>query len=372
MEGYSWQEPEADEPLTPAETLQELKERNQKALEAAWEVFKVENPTEQHAVQTLYNCCKDEDLIACHHCGHRVVEHDFGSRSVRCTQCRRKSWFTAGTIFSKAKRLRPRLAAIYLLSQGISFSAAELRRLSGIAYSSSWGLIYKISQVIRHEPNTYAQSLPSACFKKIIARRSSETPAGKHPYAEEEERQRLARTRSKTKPSATPTEQAAKLGPAESRIFTALTSTFMHVDEICSLSDLSTTEVLPALSMLTIAKLVTASGSTYRQAAADNIAQDAARSLSDDLLDSANNVIDLVIATFQGISRKHLEMYLSRYWCYMDRARWGGQQLLRTCLRTSARALPTQTITKNRATTVELFVAPPPDWTDPELLAAAS
>lgn len=369
MEGEAWQEPESKTALTPAQMRQAIKEQNEKALKAAWKVFRTETPTEKHAAETVFQCWKEQGLIKCRHCGNKVVEHDFGSRSVRCAECRKISWFTAGTTFDKVKCLRPWLAAIYFLSKGICFSASELRRLTRNAYSSSWGLMKRISEAIMIQSNPHAKPLPSACFRRIITKRSSDTPAGKYPYAEEEERQKSARSSLKTSRT-TPTEAAAKLGAAESKVFSVLTSDLMHVDEIVDMVDLSPSEVLPALSMLTIAKLVWTSGSTYKQTVPGNIEQSAMESLSDALLDSAIHAIDVILVSVQGVSRKHLEMYLARYWCYMDRIRWGGDQLLRTCLRTSAKRLDNQESTDDRDIVVELFIAAPPDRTDLDSLAA--
>src|ERR1700729_784714 len=118
-------------------------------------------PTEESCVAELLRCAKEEDLLKCHHCGSADFENSDGGRVLNCLACGGDTWFTSGTLFDRARRLRPWLAAIWLMERGVLLSSSRLHKLIDIAQSSALTLLRKIRTAIETDMADIVTTAPS-------------------------------------------------------------------------------------------------------------------------------------------------------------------------------------------------------------------
>jgi len=170
----------------------------------------------------------------------------------------------------------------------------------------------------------------SGFFLSLFAKRSRETPANKKPVAEQDAIE--TSTGSHDKVELEETSETLLSDPVEKTVYECLSLRPTPFDRICDRVQLSPGEISAALTFMELSGVISRlPGDQYvrSQPAAANAAQ---------LPDPANKaLIDQVISftrnTFQGISRKYLQNYLSLYWCHADRKRWHAGSLLELCFR---------------------------------------
>lgn len=101
-----------------------------------WREFDSRFPTERDCAHELLRRM-DPRRIRCGHCQSVEFDSEYGDRELTCRHCRRKFSFTAGTLFHGVRRIRPWLAAIWLMERGIAFNANQLHKLLDISYSTA-------------------------------------------------------------------------------------------------------------------------------------------------------------------------------------------------------------------------------------------
>ena len=151
-----------------------------------WKQFNAEFPSEEDCIEAIYTKYNDQ-AMKCSFCGGSEIKREYGARTGQCTSCKKAVWITAGTFFHRMRRARPWLAAIWLIERGQGLSAGLLHRLVDIAPSTAWLLLKKLHLVINsallNQPDRVCEA--SANFLAVICKRSTETPAGSHPAAEQ-------------------------------------------------------------------------------------------------------------------------------------------------------------------------------------------
>ena len=86
----------------------------------------------------------------CPHCGCKAYSHHNTRHLFQCSNCRRQTSVTAGTIMQDTKLpLTIWFLAMYLLTQSKNdIAALELKRRLGIGYDAAWGLKHKLMSVM--------------------------------------------------------------------------------------------------------------------------------------------------------------------------------------------------------------------------------
>lgn len=283
--------------------------------------------TEAECVEVLYAAFRSEDRIYCHQCQGRDVDHEVGARTIVCVECGEESYFTAGSLFHKARVIRPRLAAIWLYEQGISFSAGQFADAFDIALSSAWMMLHRISKVIHDSMRCKTEAVSSRMFVPIICKRSRETQLRQHPASEAE-----------TFPIPESSTETCPLTDTEQTVLEALAAVPTDVDQICNAADLPSTEVLSALGVLEVAGLARSAGGHLYSRILNHMSM-AADALNEHAQKVLAHVFTFVRETFHGISFKYLECYLARYWCAFDRRRWCKPRLLKGCVQAPYRPM---------------------------------
>jgi hypothetical protein len=306
----------------------------------------------------------ESDILRCRHCASKNVEKNDGGRFIKCMECWKKTWLTAGTFFEYVKRPRAWLAAIWLREHCVFMSASEFHKLFGIALSSALNIFKKLGMVIDHAANhDDVLAISSRVFRQAIGKRSRLTPAREHPSAEQNEvekqengespdcRSAGASFASESKPSSggksrcQQSSQLEEIGAdvfdvdettdLEKTIYGLLSHEPVYVETLCQRTTIRASELLSAITMLQLKGLVMQVGGN-KFVRAEQIRQDPMTcSLSSLSALQTKKIVDSVIefvrGRFHGISRKYLQLFLAEYWCYMDRGRWCRGRLLSAC-----------------------------------------
>lgn len=351
----------------------ERKERNEKLLCELWDQFKKLFPEEEDCLRELYRRVMTASMVNCRYCGAAPESQVFNHRFVRCRNCKKQFWITAGTFFDGMKQAKPWLAAIWLMERGAVLNSSRFHKLLDIAQSSAWYLLKRITMVLVDHMNDECPNVPSSMFCSVFAKRSRETPARQQPGAEqvEVERELLASRRIDGKNSsssdcgqtvmygtdesapdqidtidkqhrtATPNSLDAELFSAtahqlhgrEKAVFEALTAEPIHFDSLCERTNMTAGELSVTLLNLEFAQLVTClPGARYSLCAKNPKGVSSLVEESTEALPAAQDFIEMVQDHWDGISRKYLQPYLAAQWFHVDTTR-GDKALLDACAR---------------------------------------
>ncbi|HEY9754269.1 MAG TPA: hypothetical protein V6C97_03785 [Oculatellaceae cyanobacterium] len=103
-----------------------------------------------------------------------------------CKRCYLQTSITVGTLFERIRRVEPWLAAIWLMERGVALTSSAFHRLVNIAQSTALVMLRKIRLVLESNLDETAKLMASSHFKRLMCRRSLETPARLHPSAEDD------------------------------------------------------------------------------------------------------------------------------------------------------------------------------------------
>jgi len=316
-------------------------------LAAVWARFTRKFATEADCVEELYRRALDAGAVECKKCRGSDLVWVTGTRTLRCRQCNRLSWFTADTFFRRVRLVRPWLAAIWLLEHGVSISSLRFHRLVNIAYSTAWNIFRKLAMVMARQACAGAVAVQSALFTTIFSRRSRETPARAHPRAEQDE---IEREYAEGGPLANDglggeivieplSEQpGVNHGPAdaESHIYQLLSNEPIHFDALLSRCRLSAGELSATLTMLELdGRVSTLFGGWFARVTANVKPSGTTAAVGGPLDHAIEEIVEILTyirIVFHGISRKYLRSYLAVHWCWADRERWRRGGLMLACL----------------------------------------
>jgi hypothetical protein len=331
---------------------------------ALWQRFIAEFPTEESCIDELYRR-GGAKLLTCHHCFQPLVPKKSGARVIRCLSCKQDSSPTAGTFFDRMRRPRSWLAIIWLSEHGVTINGCQLHELSGITTSSASNLVGKFATVMRGLLPDDATTIPSELFCSVFAKRSRETPAGKHPRAEEEELQAAQSVKQTTGNSgigeespllssaalqlppefcgnpddiAAPATDEPELESAEQRtIYSMLCEQPIHFDLLCNQTGLPAGVLSAELTMLELNGLMERlSGDWYLRKAKEppnnELQAGKAASVSEQTAAKVSEIIGFIKVTWRGISRKYLQNYVGVFCFLRDKASGSAASLFDACL----------------------------------------
>lgn len=154
-------------------------------LEEMFQQFKKRFPTEEDCWIELIRVIQQNDIFRCRSCSGRQFKH-LGGRKIHCANCYFATSITVGTLFERIRRIEPWLAAIWLMERGAVLTSSALHKFVDIAQSSALVMLRKIRVVLEFCFDETAKLMVSAQFKRLMCRRSLETPARLHPSAEDD------------------------------------------------------------------------------------------------------------------------------------------------------------------------------------------
>jgi len=221
----------------------------------------------------------------------------------------------------------------------VSFNAFQFHKLVGIAYSTAFAILKKIS-VAAHTAmqDDDIVHLPSSLFSSVFKKRSRQTPAGKTPLAEEDISNTLADNQTESEAEATlppgceepPTIQ----DPMERAIYECLSLKPLPYDSIFEKLGAPPGELSAALTLLELSELVKRlPGDRYIRSSRSSGVTGAHQSIDEPQTKLVAQVIKYIRKTFGGISRKYLQNYISMHWCHSKTKRSKQNSLLDLCFK---------------------------------------
>lgn len=278
-------------------------------------------------------------------CGTLLTNRNFAERTVRCTRCKKKNFVTADTFFHGVKKPVAYCLGTFLLSEGIAVSANYFAKCASVASSTGGVILHELSDVVMKNMDSAANVL-TAKFREIIGKRSKETPAREHPFAEQAEEEKRAAERAKKKgemPSLQPEiqdepEGLKACGDLERKIYHQIRHEPVSLDSLSDTIDAPLTDLLGALTMLQLSGFSRALPGNKFLAIKDY--DDAVLPMTKPASDkvrkgSLKHFFQYVRKTHHRISRKYAQRYAARYWCFLDRKRWTFTTLMNACAKSS-------------------------------------
>lgn len=316
-----------------------------------WQQFATHFPDENICKAKLYEMMDKENVLECHHCGHHKLEKNPIGRVLKCSNCNKGTWFTAGTFFHHVKLIRPWLAAIWLMERGVIFSASAFCKLAGISSSSALYILKKLTFVLTKNMNQNTISAPSSAFIEVICKRSRQTPPNMHPRAEQdlinkelEETSSSERIDSQSQNSHKPSSNSAQnadnsgklknandleLNEEEQKVYNLLLEKTFSSEELHVRIGISISELYVALVMLELKGAIERlPGDRYCISTEPN---ELATTQTDEIKDAVS-IINFIRINFHGISRKYLQNYLALHWYYAKNIYDTGDSIFRLCL----------------------------------------
>lgn len=150
-----------------------------------WKAFRKAVRSDSAAADMIYRSLRADGRIKCS-CSKPKIKRKRGTRFYVCLGCKSKYWFTSGTLFEGAYRLRAWLAAVWFKERGVAISSSALAVLLDIAQSTALNIQKKVSLVIYRQMDDDAPVFSIARLVSAIVKRSKDSPASCHPREEVE------------------------------------------------------------------------------------------------------------------------------------------------------------------------------------------
>lgn len=272
-----------------------------------------------------------EHLRRCRHCHSQEVIRSPGQRIGYCAMCKKHVHITAGTFFHRVRKVRPWLAAIWLLEHGVMVNAHKLSEILALAYDTARNIFCKLALVMERHIASDAAEVPGSLLAAVICKRSRLTPANQHPIAEEElyESFDLDAAPIENKALNAQSEQFGRTA-TEQDVLNLLSQNPIGIDSLCELVVAPLGEIFSALTMLEIDGLI--QRRPFDRYVLTRPARSSVSALNETTMNLVKSTIEFVQRHFHGVSRKCLQLYAVAFWCVSDRARWKHGALLEACL----------------------------------------
>lgn len=302
-------------------------ETGEERVHEVWRNFNIEYPSEQACLDKLLSISTDDDF-SCPDCGEVLqTKREENGRLLICI-CRKKTWLLANTVFHGVRRPRAWLAALYFLSHRIIISASAFARLLEISPTTAGNIFKKIGIAVNNKMS-FLPELSSAVFIEVVNKRSRETPARQHPVTEQDEMEKNV-----PGPEEEQADPFAETAYEESREELAFQKSIfenlidgqnfdaIHDQMEKSFGEISTGRVLGSLVMLELKGLIVQEFCIYRRALKKKKLD-----LHPENKAKVIPFLEFIRETFQGISRKYLQLYMATYWCITDTESWEPEKI---------------------------------------------
>lgn len=300
--------------------------RNKDASKAEYEkalkvlpIYEVELGTEDECAARVLNDISKCGYKVCGQCGFQNPLQQIKERYFLCQKCKKEVWITADTLFHGAQIFKARLIVIRLFEDGIMLNVNQAATLTGVSNDMMRTFYKTLGMCVKSQTGECSIEISSSHCIEIFSRRSRETPARKHPSAEEFDLAENEIFESEIEQ----TNLTADLTDSESSVLSLIESEPISFDQLLEKSnqqakDLSVTIVSLSLSGL----ILQLPGDRFVKIDKPK-RKDLAKPEEDrGHISIANSINQFVKDLFQGISRKNLQIYAMLHWVYKDRERW--------------------------------------------------
>ncbi len=315
---------------------------NDKRIAAIWEDVQRLAPTDADALDIFYKSWHEHDLVRCLRCNGSNISRNPGEREGQCNDCGEACWVTSGTILQRASLFQGYLAAAIICEEGLTISAPEFHRLTGIPQTSSYNIFRKLRLAVCNQMPSESQEFSGQLVKLLIAKRSLETPANCHPFTEQELIEEILFT--DTEPSSDDAEDVnnaedvveqiedqnlSEYDKVKKVVKSLLSEVGLTADKISVMTGFNIGKVIASLSELELfGEARIEPGGKYfkisshgRPAAGDSVAGE--------IIEAVAVFFKFVDEYFHRVGRKSIQTYLAALWCALDRDRWGPGSIIR-------------------------------------------
>ncbi|HIA52889.1 MAG TPA: hypothetical protein EYN91_12510 [Candidatus Melainabacteria bacterium] len=288
-------------------------------------------PTDADKAESIYRSLTLNGFRC--NCGMLILTRKNGERKAKCSGCKKTVSVTVNTLFHGMRRPSAYACGMFLFGEGVSISGNDFALRNGISQSQGSIILHTLSAAVVMEM-CGAPELLTAALLEPVGKRSNETPARAHPKAEQIEAEKRAAKSGATKGNKNPRQALEKLPTRDpdKLIFSLLKAESLQPDEISKRVLLSITEVACSLTMLELDGFVKpVAGNRFEALVAPE--NSVVQMIKEPARKRIKNFVAFIKKTFHGISRKYMQRYFARYWCFIDRERWSFESMLELCAR---------------------------------------
>ncbi len=257
-------------------------------------------------------------------------------RQAQCNICKMIVMTTKDTVMEYSTQLLAWIAAIRLMEQGLAISAHRLSRMFLITPSCADSIIKKILIVIASEMPEEALLVSAQRFKKIISRRSANTPASMHAY---EEQTLIEREHELVQPDSAQhiDSELSELSEKQKNILEHLSKTPVSVDALYQKLSMPFGEFYSNLTMLELGNFAKQKddGKIVRidESAQSSLKENLHGASEETIQNQIEQIVEFAHGIFHSVSRKYLQLFIAAYWCHTDRKKWCKDALFTACLK---------------------------------------
>jgi hypothetical protein len=331
--------------------------RNKARLVEFAAAFNSRFPTDADAEPELRRLHLRAGLIKCPRCGCAdIMPCEFAFRKVGFTCiCGIKIRWSEHTFARGIRRPRIYLAYLMLTEQQIFISSSQFAKIFNCAQSSALMASKKIARVITDCLDEAVQLAPSSLLGASIGKRSTETPAGMPPAAEELEFEKsedisidMPAAQNTDEDTAATEDEVERwrsilgvdiLSGKEKQVHSLLSDKPLHFDWIIHHTGVDAGNLSAAVTMLEMANIVVRlPGDHYmlKPKPEDKLAAIERKfgvKIDSRLDGTISTITDFIKNAYHAISRKCLQLYVSLVWCQQHPERWRHGGLIDVCLR---------------------------------------
>lgn len=308
--------------------------------------FDLEFRTIESGEAYLYKMLSDRKANRCIKCFQQEFIRCDHKRRIQCLSCGSKQSFATDTFLEGTRRSSTLeyLFLVTLLDEGFEVNASEFERHSSVVYSTSHDMLKKCAIVIDKSMEELDNVLPMHCFEisKVVVRRSSETPAGKHPRAEQKPplpSQQIApetfskeitiRESGEVRTYAFPKgfEDAFEgLSQDHLELFASIAEAPRHFDDLVPPPGYGVLDFSILESTLEIVGLVSNQKFVLQR---NPLSIPTARAIGADIDERLKKgLLNYILEGFGGVSQKASQLYIGLYWLKNDKEFWTRGKLL--------------------------------------------
>ncbi len=309
------------------------------AIKKTYRAFSRRVRTDGDASDLIFKKLKQQKRIRCQ-CGCMKVQRSKGSRVFICMTCKAKTYFTAGTAYEGAGRLRARLGVIYFAERNLILTASKVSQLFKVGSGTARSIVLNQAIILNETMPDSALELTGQEVASLIYRRSCETPARRPPIAEQEEidnevsQSEACKNAGNSETDFTENVDvdgfAPDLSDAQKQVFAALSNVSRSADDLCILTGLPAGIVGSSLVILHLDNLIEElpggryTRITLREKSGPLTSSPNDFAMLEVLLNAFHTFIKL---TSKGVSRKCMQLYLAQFWYCVDKSRWHKNDL---------------------------------------------
>lgn len=303
----------------------------EKALRAMPEI-EAKLGTESNCELVALSACAKRTTIYCprRECGFLNTIPNNSKRAFPCGGCRKNISITAETYFHKVQKFKPRLIMMELYERGIVLSANQLAKLTGVSTDTASRTLKRLALMAITEIRNLGIEIASALCADAVCRRTTKTPAGEPPIAEEA----LLQLEADGQNNESSNLDTLDISEEEKLVLQEISESGITFEQLAQKVVLSIGVLSATLTILELKGLIEKQfANSYKRSKKMQFSMtmqegDLAIEHNEKL---AKTFVTFVKDFFQGLGRKYLQLYSTLDWIAKDRSRWPSNSLLEFC-----------------------------------------